>query len=145
MALDVNGDGDISVEEMETLLKNIKVRLQLSSKDIKEILHEFDKNDDGVVDMQEFEGTLCSGGKRHAIHKALVQRSGIRKAFNRFDKDGNGVITRDEFRKVVEAKYNASFSSSAVDKLMSNADKNNDGRIDFEEFARSFTYIPVPK
>ena len=140
----MDGDGDISVGEIEALLKTMKVRLQLSSRDIKEILHEFDKNEDGVVDMQEFESTLHGKANRDAIQKALVQRSGIRKTFKQFDKDGNGFITRDEFRKVVEAKYQARFSSNAVDKLMVNADKNGDGRIDFEEFAQSFSYIPVP-
>ena len=145
MALDADGDGDISIDEMEILLQNMRVRLQLSGRDIQRILKEFDENGDGTVDIKEFLSAMTSTGKRGIIHKALIQRAGIRKAFSKYDKDGNGVITRDEFRRVVEAKYQAKFTSKSIDKLMHNADTNNDGRIDFEEFAKAFTYIPVSK
>ena len=90
----------------------------MSEKDIKKLLTDFDQNGDGTIDIQEFLNMIQSGTKRDAIHKALIQRSGIRKAFNKYDKDGNGFITRDEFRRVVEDKYQAKLTAKQVDALM---------------------------
>ena len=88
---------------------------------------------------------IQSGTKRDTIHKALVQRSGIRKTFAKYDKDGNGIITRDEFRKVVEDKYQAKMTSSQIDALMTQADIDDNGKIEYEEFLKAFTYFPVNK
>ena len=91
--MDADGDGDISVTEMKNLLISMKVRLHLSNRDIDKILKEFDQDGDGTVDTKEFLDTIQTGSKRNAIHKALIQRNGIRKAFNSYDKDNNGYIT----------------------------------------------------
>ena len=81
--------------------------------------------------------------KRDIIHKALIQRSGIRQRFLKYDKDGNGVITRDEFRRVVEDKYQARLTPEQVDEMIIEADKDGNGDIDYDEFMRAFTYFPV--
>ena len=115
----------------------------MSDKDIKLLIKEIDQNGDGTLDIEEFLRMMQSGRKRDVIHKALVQRSGIRKAFEKYDKDGNGSITRDEFRKVVEDYYQAKLHPSKVDVLLTQADANGNGSIDYEEFLRAFTYFPA--
>ena len=115
----------------------------MSQKEIKDIVKSYDKDGDGTVDVEEFLQKM-SGSKKDAIHKALVKRSGIRKQFEKYDKDGNGYITSDEFRKVVEDRFQCSkLDSKQRAKMMKDADKNGDGKIDYEEFLKSFTYIPV--
>ena len=143
LALDQDGDGDISTAEMKVLLKSLKTRLRMSETEINRLLKSFDQNGDGTIDIVEFMQIIEGGNKRDIIHKALIQRSGIRKSFEKYDKDGNGMITRDEFRKVVEDKYQAKLNPGQIDKLMQQADFNKDGRLDYEEFVRSFTYMPV--
>ena len=145
MELDTDGDGSISIDEMEALLTRMKVKLQLSGRDVQRMVKQFDRNGDGIVDMQEFHRMIGTGSKRTVIHKALIQRAGIRRSFKNYDTDGNGVITREEFTKLVEDKYEARFSTSDVDELLVKADKNGDGEIDYEEFAKEFTYMPVRK
>jgi calmodulin len=143
LALDQDGDGDISTAELKALLKSMKTRLRMSETEINRLCKSFDIDGDGKIDIPEFLQIIQAGGKRDIIHKALIQRSGIRKSFEKYDKDGNGLITRDEFRKVVEDKYQAKLNSAQIDDLMRQADFNQDGRLDYEEFVKSFTYMPV--
>ena len=139
--MDVNGDGDISTSEMESMLMQEKIKLRMSAGEIKKLLKELDKDGDGTIDVAEFLDKVGSGSKRDVIHKALVRRSGIRKAFEKYDKDGNGFITLDEFRTVVEDKYSTKLGSKEVKKLMKEADTNGDGKIEYEEFLKAFTYF----
>ena len=115
----------------------------MSETEINKLLRGFDQNGDGTIDLKEFMTIIESGSKKDIIHKALIQRSGIRKSFRKYDTDGNGLITRDEFRKVVEDKYQARLNPKQIDELLKLADVNKDGRIDYEEFVKSFTYMPV--
>ena len=55
------------------------------------------------------------------------------------------MITRDEFRRIVEAKDQAKLMPSQIDALMDKADVNGSGKIDYEEFLKAFTYFPVTK
>ena len=143
LALDTNGDGNISVAEMEALLKSTQGRLNMTNKDIKNLIQKFDRDGDGTIDIDEFLNVITTGTKRDAIYKALIQRAGVRKAFERYDKDGNGFITRDEFKKVVEDKYQARLRPEKVDEMMKLVDINKDGKIDYEEFYKAFRYFPV--
>lgn len=54
-----------------------------------------------------------------------------------FDKDGSGKIEANEIRKVISG-FDASISDKEIDELISELDKNNDGLIDFSEFANQF-------
>ena len=117
----------------------------MSETEINKLLRSFDQNGDGTIDIKEFMEIIEGGSKRDIIHKALIQRSGIRKSFKKYDSDGNGLITRDEFRKVVEDKYQARLRADQIDQMMLNVDKNKDGTIDYEEFYKAFRYFPVTK
>ena len=145
LALDTDGNGDISVQEIETLLKSLKRKLRMSENEIKRLVKETDKNGDGVVDVEEFFHMVECGDKQNIIRKEMIQRSGVRKAFQKYDKDGSGFISRDEFRKVVEDKYQSTLRSNQVDKLMEQADRDNSGEISYEEFLKAFSYFPVSK
>ena len=143
MALDINGDGVITLDELHVLLKSLKSKLRMSEREIKRFETEFDKDGDGTIDLEEFFNMVHDSAERGIIHKALIQRSGIRKVFEKYDRDGNGVITRDEFKRVVEDRFQARILPEQIDQMLNEADKNRDGVIDYEEFLKSFTYMPV--
>ena len=143
--MDTDGYGNISVAELEVLLMSIKGSLKMTSTEIKKLLKTFDDNGDGNIDTREFLNIVTTGEKRNIIKKALIQRHGVRELFQKYDRDGNGVITRDEFRKVVEDKYQARLRADQIDQMMLNVDKNKDGTIDYEEFYKAFRYFPVTK
>ena len=141
--LDTDGDGNISIDEFEVFLKSIKENLKMTNRDIHSLVNNYDENSDGNIDTQEFLSLITTGEKRHIIKKVLIHRHGIREAFEKYDIDENGVITRDEFRKVVEDRYEVILGSDQIDQMMLRVDKNNDGKIDYEEFFKAFRYFPV--
>ena len=145
LMLVADGDGNISISELEVLLMSIKSKLKMTSTEISKLLKSYDADGDGHIDTREFLSMITTGEKRSVIRKALVQRHGVREAFKKYDKDNSGFITRDEFRKVVEDKYQARLRTDQVDQMMANVDKNEDGKIDYEEFYKAFRYFPVTK
>ena len=145
LALDTDGNGDISVQELDSLLKSLKRKLRMSENEIKRMVKDTDKNGDGVVDVEEFFNMVECGDKQKIIRKELITRSGVRKSFEKYDRDGSGFITREEFRNVVQDKYQSTLRSTQIDKLMEQADKDNSGQISYEEFLLAFSYFPVTK
>ncbi len=116
----------------------------MTDKEVSKFVKEIDQNGDGKVDVSEFVNMIEGGSKRDIICKALIQRAGIRKAFEKYDKDGNGYITQDEFRRIVEDKYQTSLNACQVDSMMRQADADKSGKLDYEEFLKAFSYFPVP-
>ena len=52
-----------------------------------------------------------------------------------FDRDGNGLIDRSELKLVMQ-ELGEKLSEEDIDEMIEEADTNNDGFIDYEEFAR---------
>ena len=125
------------------MLMTLKRKLKMTEKEVQKFVESIDEDGDGTVDVSEFLRLVGVGSKRDVICKALIQRAGIRKTFKKYDRDGNGCITRDEFRKIVEDKYQTTLMASQVDEMMRQADEDNNGNIDYEEFLKAFAYFPV--
>ena len=102
----------------------------------------FDTDKTGLIDLREFIIGLCNVGNEAKGNK-------VKFAFQVFDLDGSGSIDMDELRKIVKATNMASEKQldRKVKWLMSQADKNNDGRLTFDEFtqlAKKFPNIVFP-
>ena len=59
----------------------------------------------------------------------------IQEMFKRVDKNKDGVISLDELKIVLQAIFKQ-LSSEKIEKMVSNADRNNDGQINCGEFYR---------
>jgi hypothetical protein len=55
----------------------------------------------------------------------------LKKAFQIFDINGDGYISREELREVL-TKMGESMTEQEVDEMMEKADKNGDGKIDYD-------------
>ena len=141
--MDVDGDGDISRSELAILLKSMKRKLGLSENAITKLVNQTDLDGDGTIDFNEFLNLVENVETKKALHKALIQRAGIRKAFERYDKEGKGFLVRHEFKRALEDKYEAVLAPTQVDALMNRVDTDKSGKIEFDEFIKTFSYFPV--
>ena len=137
--LDKDGNGEISIEELGTLLRSMRIKLQLSETDIKRALRQIDKDGDGTVDVEEFNRIIEKHDTDGIIYKALSQRSQIRKEFQRYDADNSGFITKDELVEVVNERTGVLVSEKHLSRMMKDCDDNDDGQINYEEFCTLMT------
>ena len=137
MALDADGDDTITVAELEKVLRSMRGKLKASEADIKKTIKQIEKDGDGTIDLEEYLKSRKGKTNQDLIHRALVQRSRVRKEFERFDKDGSGFITKEELMAVIQARAAVTISAEQIDKMMLASD--HDGLINYEEFVLIMT------
>ncbi|XP_012520381.1 PREDICTED: calmodulin-like protein 5 [Propithecus coquereli] len=125
--VDKDRDGKIDAKELGEAIQAMGKKL--SEEEVKKIIEKLDSNHDGTISFPEF---LAELGKK-------VQGSGseqdLRATFRAFDLDGDGHISVDELRQAI-AQLGVQLSQEELDALVREADTNQDGQVDFEEFAR---------
>lgn len=136
LTLDEDGSGEISTYELTNILKDPK--LKMSENDIAELMKGFDIDGSGTIDIREFMIFMSNKKNRDLIHRAIVLRTQIRKVFNQLDSDGNGYITKKEFKSMMR-KQRCKFTETQIEAMLKEADKNGDGKIDYDEFVVSMT------
>ena len=139
LTLDSDGDGTITIKELEKILLSMRNKLRCSEIDIQHFLKDIDKNGDGQIDLKEYHKIMKDKSNRDLIHRALVHRSTARKRFARFDKDGSGYITEDEIREGFMEATQRNVTTGQVEKIIKNFDRNKDGKINYEEFVLMMT------
>ena len=139
LALDADGDGTITISELETVLRSMRGKLKASDADIKRAIKEIDKDGDGTIDLEEYLKSRKNKTNHDLIHRALVQRSRVRKEFERFDADQSGYITKQELMALIQARAAVTITSEQIDKMMTDSDDDHDGKINYEEFVLIMT------
>jgi len=127
--IDKSGDGKITKAE---LLRGFSERYKSDTleSDVEEIYKNLDMDNNGYIGYEEF--------VRAAVSKEYFVRDNVlRFAFRYFDKDGSGEITFDE----IEALFSQSISDKTkvhetLVNIIKEVDKNNDGKINFDEFSK---------
>lgn len=74
---------------------------------------------------------------RQKTHGADDEGKTVMKIFRHFDLDGYGTIEPDEFKKALET-LGCLFSEAEMTALFKKYDSNDNGKLDYEEFARFF-------
>eukprot|EP00484_Ammonia_sp_Unknown_P023337 CAMPEP_0197046296 /NCGR_PEP_ID=MMETSP1384-20130603/22013_1 /TAXON_ID=29189 /ORGANISM="Ammonia sp." /LENGTH=550 /DNA_ID=CAMNT_0042478053 /DNA_START=59 /DNA_END=1711 /DNA_ORIENTATION=- len=134
-AADKNGDGKISKQELFDALKSIDSDITMN--DAESILHSLDANNDGYMDWDEL---LSSRINR----KLQSKEERLRKVFKALDLDDSGKISADELKAALESiNESATIKIEECMELIKDADVNNDGEIDFEEFISMFQDLDV--
>ena len=86
---DLDGDGRISVKELEGVLNSLKKKLNVTDAEIKRVTKQIDVDSDGTINLREYYDTMTNTTNKNLIHRALVARSKIRKQFEKYDTDGD--------------------------------------------------------
>jgi len=126
--MDLDGDGRISVDELYQALH--KVDPDLTRDDCATIMISVDANSNGVL---EFDELLSSRINRKLISK----EERLRKVFKCLDVDGSKTLTPAEIQGALMSIH-PNISLEECKKLMNDADSNNDGVIDYEEWLSIF-------
>jgi len=128
MRMDTNGDGMVSLEELQHSLQ--KIDPNITKDDCRTIMLSVDANCNGVMDYDEL---LSSRINR----KLTSKEERMRKLFRCLDRDGSNTLTANEIKEAV-VSVNSGISLEKCKELIAAADINNDGVIDYEEWLKVF-------
>merc|ERR1719316_2032004 len=92
MALDENGDGLLTVNEMKEGLK--KAGLKEIPPDLQQIMQDVDSDGSGVIDYTEFLAATLD-------HRSYIKEDVCWSAFRVFDRNGDGKISPEELKQVL--------------------------------------------
>ncbi|KAL0432143.1 UNVERIFIED_CONTAM: Calcium-dependent protein kinase SK5 [Sesamum latifolium] len=110
-------------DELKQGLK--RVGSELTESEIKALMEAADVDNNGTIDYGEFLAAT--------LHMNKIEREeNLAAAFSFFDKDGSGYITIDELQ---QACKDFGIAEAHLDDMIKEADTDNDGRIDYGEFA----------
>lgn len=125
-AMDANGDGSLSTEEITDHLVH---KMGFNQSFVQEFFTNFDSNSDGKVTLNE-----CLEKLGH-IPPQEVEFSAWQSVFQSFDKDGSGYIEVDELPKVMaEIGSTTKYDRANFENWIREHDADADGRVSYAEF-----------
>lgn len=116
-------NGVITFEEFENALRKAKYPTEA----MQDIFESIDVNKQGYIQYTEFIAATIEAHGHIAEDK-------IAEAFDRIDSDDSGFISRQNLRDFLGKEY----SPELVEKIISDADENKDGKISYSEFLALF-------
>merc|ERR1712128_177656 len=128
---DVNTDGEICYEELVTGMGG-----DYTANEINAIFAMGDGDQDGKISFLEFSKIMLPSCQDalNKFWKCFKTVSSVKDAFKKFDADGDGEISRQEVMQGASAS-GLKLSADEVDTLFILGDKDNNGQINFSEFA----------
>ncbi|KAF3670760.1 Calcium-dependent protein kinase 2 [Capsicum annuum] len=120
--IDTDNSGQITFDELKIGLK--KFGANLNESQIHDLMKAADVDNSGTIDYGEFVAAMLHANK-------IEKEDYLFAAFSYFDKDGSGYITADELQKACEE---FGIEDVHLEELIQEADQDNDGRIDYNEF-----------
>ena len=100
--------------------------------ELQDIIQKNDIDGNGTIEFSEFCARMV---KKIKDKNSSIDEAEIRQSFDLFDLDGNGYITKFELTNVM-ASLGEELTEQEIDEMMSDADTDGDGQVNFEEFSR---------
>lgn len=140
---DRDGDGGITASEFGSILKSLNVATH--PKEIESIVASVDSNKDGSIDFDEFVVAMtkhmpgqprqrqCRRGSSARV--SFHEDDELLQCFQAFDKNNDGYISQKELEEVM-SRLGENLTPQEIVDMMTEADTNKDGQIDFKEFKK---------
>lgn len=127
--IDENCNGSIDKNELAKGLRCLG--LNPTNSDIKNLLDEFDTNNDGVLNLEEFAALYHKYTQSNiSVEDELAEQ------FKKLDVNGDGTIDVEELKKVL-MYGDEKLSEDEVEDVLKEFDINGDGKITLEEFVQA--------
>ena len=123
--MDRNGDGVITVDDLAAVMRAIGQ--SPTANELQDMIREVDADGNDTIDFTEFLALMSRQMRQSDIEDEL------REAFRVFDRDSDGFITPKELSSLL-ISLGLDSSAEVVRRMINEADKNRDGKIDFAEF-----------
>ncbi|KAF4133853.1 EF-hand domain pair [Phytophthora infestans] len=125
---DKDESGCIDQEELKGML--LALGQQLSSSEIDEIMHQADTDGDGKISFTEFVSMMND----RLFRRGDLTTGDLKAAFDTFDVNHDGFISSSELEHILHVLGNKHINNEETCKIIQAADKNEDGKIDYDEF-----------
>jgi len=131
---DRNGDGSIETEELDLVMKSLGY--QMSKNEVEEMINFADKDGNHKVEFDEFVSVMKNQEifSKQQSHKLFMNDEIMHTTFKVFDRSNSGFISRYDLKRVMLDIVGEKVSDAEVDLMMLEADKDRNGKIDYEEF-----------
>jgi len=123
---DKDGNGYISTKELGMVMRSLGQNP--TETELQDMINEVDVDGSGTVDFPEFLNMMAKKMENTDSEEE------IREAFRVFDRENNGYIKSAELRFVL-MNIGEQLTSEEIDELIQEADLDEDGTINYEEFA----------
>ncbi|CAJ2661594.1 putative calcium-binding protein CML27-like [Trifolium pratense] len=127
---DANGDGKISVNELETVLRTLRSDVP-QAEELRRVMEDLSADREGFINLSEF-ATFCRSGSSEGGDSEL------RDAFDLYDKDKNGLISTEELHLALD-RLGMKCSVEECQEMINSVDSDGDGSVDFDEFKQMMT------
>lgn len=123
--IDRNGDGAITADDLATVMRAIGQ--SPTSGELTDMIREVDADGNDNIDFTEFLALMSRQMRQSDIDDEL------REAFRVFDRDNDGFILPQDLRTLL-ISLGLDSSAEVIRRMINEADRNKDGKIDFNEF-----------
>ena len=124
---DKDKDGKISGKELANAM--FSMGQNPTDDEINEMMREVDLNQDGKIDFDEFMILMTKSSPETQAEEEVIN------AFRVFDKEGNGLIASSELKHIMMT-IGDKMSEEEAEEMVNEADIDEDGMINYEEFVR---------
>lgn len=123
--IDRNGDGAITTDDLATVMRAIGQ--SPTANELTDMIREVDADGNDTIDFTEFLALMSRQMRQSDIDDEL------REAFRVFDRDNDGYILPQDLRTLL-ISLGLDSSAEVIRRMINEADRNRDGKIDFNEF-----------
>ncbi|CAI8595004.1 unnamed protein product [Vicia faba] len=128
---DANGDGKISANELETVLRTLRSDVP-QEEELRRVMEDLSTDHHGSINLSEFSAVCRSETPDGGGGSAL------RDAFDLYDRDKNGLISTEELHLALD-RLGMKCSVEECREMINYVDSDGDGSVDFDEFKQMMT------